>query len=331
VVVKLNSSYVYLFYSLKLSLSNYTGNPRRMSTEKKSHEAHSGWFEVQYSTREAQEKAITDWKYDQENKTINYWIHNRLLELANPFVIEKKSWLTVGDGYGFDANFFFEKGLEVTATDISDTFLPLSKEHGLIQEYSVENAEKLTFADNSFDYVFCKEAYHHFPRPYMAVYEMLRVAKEGIILVEPHDPISKMPLLLALRNIFDRFDTALLQKYWKNRYSFETVGNYVFKLSEREMDKLANGIGLPMVAFKGINNNYFVPGARFDKADDSSSVFRKIKRKLAFDNFLTRSSLMPAQVLCAVIFKKVPSEQVIEAMKKDGFQVHIFPPNPYSK
>jgi ubiquinone/menaquinone biosynthesis C-methylase UbiE len=302
-----------------------------MSTEKNSHEAHSGWYEVQYATREAQEKAIADWKYDQENNTINHWIHSRLLALANPFVNEKKSWLTVGDGYGFDANFFYKKGLDVTATDISDTFLPLSRQHGLFEKYAVENAENLSFADNSFDYIFVKEAYHHFPRPYMAVYEMLRVAKEAVILVEPHDPISKMPLLLAARNFFDRFNTALLQKYWKNRYSFEEVGNYVFKLSEREMDKLANGIGLPMVAFKGINNNYWKPNIAKEKADDSSSAFKKIKNKLALHDLLTQWSIIPSQVLCAVIFKKIPSEQVMEAMKKDGFQIHIFPPNPYSK
>lgn len=302
-----------------------------MSTEKLSHEAHSTWFQQQYETQEAKDKAITNWKFDQANNTINHWIHQRLLELANPLLIEKKSWLTVGDGYGFDANFFYKKGLDVTATDISNTFLPLSQAEGLFEKYSVENAEKMSFPDETFDYIFCKEAYHHFPRPYMAVYEMLRVAREGVVLVEPHDPISRMPLLLAVRNIFDRFDTKLLQKYWKNRYSFEDVGNYVFKLSEREIDKLANGIGMSVVAFKGINNNYYDPNAAREKADDSSRAFQKIKRKLHLHNLLTTLSLMPSQVLCAIIFKKRPSDQVIDAMKRDGYQVHFLPENPYAK
>lgn len=301
-----------------------------MSSEKRSHEAHSEWYELQFGTQEAKNKVIELWEYDNAHQTINHWIHKRMLDLTEPFVQEKKSWLTVGDGYGFDANHFFKKGLDSTASDIAGTFLPLSKERGFIEKYAVENVEHLTFADNSFDYVFCKEAYHHFPRPYLGVYEMLRVAREAVILVEPHDPISKMPFLLALRNIFDRFDTQALQKYWKNRYSFETVGNYVFKLSEREMDKLANGMGLPAVAFKGINNNYYHPSYGREKADDSSAAFRKIKRKLAFHNFLVKASLMPSQVLCAVIFKKLPSEQVMKAMQKEGFQVHIFPPNPYA-
>jgi len=302
-----------------------------MLNEKRSHEAHAGWYEKQYATKEAKDKAIELWEFDEANKTINHWIHHRMLELTKPFVSEKKSWLTVGDGYGFDANYFFRKGLDVTATDISGTFLPLSQSHGFFEKYSVENVEKLSFGDGSFDYIFCKEAYHHFPRPYLGVYEMLRVAREAVILIEPHDPISKMPLLLALRNIFDRFDTALLQKYWKNRYSFEEVGNYVFKLSEREMDKLANGIGLPMVAFKGINNNYYHPATAKEKADDSSPAFRKIKRKLAFHDLLTQLSLVPSQVLCAVIFKKIPSKETMEAMKREGFQIHIFPPNPYAR
>ncbi|WP_439555372.1 class I SAM-dependent methyltransferase [Dyadobacter sp.] len=302
-----------------------------MSNEKRSHEAHSEWYDVQYATKEAKDRAIELWEYDNQHKTINHWIHQRMLTLTDPFVTEPKSWLTVGDGYGFDANHFYKKGLDVTATDISEAFLPLSRSRGFIEKYAVENVEKLTFADGSFDYIFCKEAYHHFPRPYLGVYEMLRVAREAVILVEPHDPISKMPLLLALRNIFDRFDTNALQKYWKNRYSFEEVGNYVFKLSEREMDKLANGMGLPMVAFKGINNNYYHPSYSQEKADDSSPAFRKIKRKLAFHDFLTKATLMPSQVLCAVIFKQIPSAQVMEAMQTEGFQVHVFPPNPYAR
>ncbi|MCE7069672.1 class I SAM-dependent methyltransferase [Dyadobacter sp. CY327] len=302
-----------------------------MSTEKQSHEAHSGWYEVQYATQEAKDKAIENWEYDEQHKTINHWIHRRQLELTAPFTLEKKSWLTIGDGYGFDANYFFRQGLDTTATDISGTFLPLSQARGFFDHYSVENVEKLSFGDDTYDYIFCKEAYHHFPRPYLGVYEMLRVAREAVILVEPHDPISKMPFLLALRNIFDRFDTKLLQKYWKNRYSFEEVGNYVFKLSEREMDKLANGMGLPAVAFKGINNNYYHPSYAKDKADDSSPAFRKIKRKLALHDFLIKFSLMPSQVLCAVIFKKLPSQKVMDAMKREGFQIHIFPPNPYAR
>lgn len=303
-----------------------------MTSEIKSHQAHSGWFAKQYADDNIRKQAIENWLFQKANGTINYWIHHRLFTLANPLIHDKsKTWLTVGDGYGFDAQYFTENQLDTIASDISDTFLPISKQQGLINKYSVENVESLSFDDNSIDYVFCKEAFHHFPRPYLGVYEMLRVAREAVILIEPHDPISKMPFLLGLRNILDRFDTGLLQRFWKNRYSFEEVGNYVFKLSEREIDKLANGIGLPMIAFKGINNNYYHPSVVNEKADSSSEKFRKISRKLILDNLLTNLSLMPSQVLCAIIFKRKPTTEVIEQLNKEGFQVHYLPPNPYLK
>lgn len=301
-----------------------------MTIEKKSHQAHAGWFEKKYPGKISQEEAIKTW-LDQKNRgTINYWIHYRLLSLVQPLCADKsKSWLTVGDGYGFDAQYFADQDLDVIASDISNTFLPWSLKYGLINKTSIENVEALSFDDSSIDYVFCKEAFHHFPRPYIGVYEMLRVAREGVILIEPQDPISKMPFLLALRNILDRFDTGWLQKIWKNRYSFEEVGNYVFKLSEREMDKLANGVGLPMIAFKGINNNYYHPEIVNELANSSSAIFRKIQWKLKFHNLLTKLSIMPSQVLCVILFNKMPSKETLELLKKNGFQIHVLPPNPY--
>lgn len=301
-----------------------------MTIEKNSHEAHSGWFAKQYADDHIRKQAIENWQRQKANSTINYWIHHRLFALTKPLIHDKtKTWLTVGDGYGFDAQYFSEHQLDTTASDIADTFLPLAVQYGLINKYSIENVENLSFADNSIDYVFCKEAFHHFPRPYLGVYEMIRVAREAVILIEPQDPIMKMPFLLGLRNILDRLDTGILQRFWKNRYSFEEVGNYVFKLSEREIDKLANGIGLPMIAFKGINNNYYHPALVNEKADNSSAIFRKISRKLKIDNLLTRLSLMPAHVLCAIIFKRRPTAEVIERLTREGFQIHNLPPNPY--
>src|SRR5690606_1974711 len=107
-------------------------------------------------------------------------------------------------------------------------------------------------------------------------------------------PVSKMPLLLGLCNIADRLNPRYIQKVWKNRYSFEVVGNYVFKLSEREMDKLANGVGLPAVAFKSINNNFYHPAVIDERADPSSKIFRSLKSKMEFRNLLSKMSLIPS-------------------------------------
>jgi len=306
-----------------------------MNFENVSHQSHGGWFEKQYPEAEERNEIIEKWLSAKKRHTVAYWLHERLFQLAAPLIKANTSLLTVGDGYGFDAAYFQDQGCQVTATDIAGTFLPLLKARKLIGDCSVQNAEKMTFEDNSFDYVFCKEAYHHFPRPYMAVYEMVRVAKNRVILIEPHDPISRMPLMLGLRNIVDRINPGILQKYWKNRYSFEVVGNYVFKLSEREIEKLALGINLPAVAFKGINNNYYSLKIHKELSeqttDNSSSVYKKIKRKMFFHNILTGLGLMPSQVLCAVIFKIKPDDTIVQNLKKEGFIYYDFPSNPYLK
>jgi len=300
-----------------------------MQFEASSYNAHEGWFDKQYADDDKRHEAVQSWIRQKKNHTINYYIQNRLFELTKPLLHSQNSWLTVGDGYGFDANYFYENGQKVVASDISSTFLEISKQAGLFEDYSIENAEKLSFEDNTFDYALCKEAYHHFPRPYLAVYEMLRVVKKGIVLIEPHDPLSKMPFLLFLRNIFDNWNVNLLQKYWKNRYSFEEVGNYVFKLSERECEKIAMGMNLPAIAFKGINNNYYQ--ASIAQEPYNSKAFKKIQRKISWHNLLSKLTLMPYQVLSAIIFKQIPDDTTLQALKADGYKVYILPKNPYLK
>ena len=215
------------------------------------------------------------------------------------------------------------------ATDIGGSFLTLVKSQNLIDDYSVENVKKLPFIDNSFDYTFCKEVFHHFSRAYMGVYEMIRVAKKGVILVEPQDPLTKMPLMLAIKNILDRFNPTILQKYWKNRYSFEEVGNYVFKLSDRKMEKIAMGMNLPAIAFKGINNAYWKSGLNTEIANEKSAAFKQILLKRRKDDFLCRLGILPYQVLNTVIFKTLPDDETIQKLKNDGYLYYEFPKNPY--
>src|SRR6266540_2815096 len=93
-------------------------------------------------------------------------------------VYRNAKWLTVGDGrYGLDSvrlRRLFSISV-VLPTDIASFLL----EKGKANNYSAENAECLTFADNSFGVVFCKESYHHFPRPPVALYEIIRAAEEN--------------------------------------------------------------------------------------------------------------------------------------------------------
>lgn len=127
-----------------------------------------------------------------EKDTVDYWRHKRMRDSLLPLIsfYPNSSWLTIGDGrYGTDANYLLSKGVDAHASDIQEELLKIGNEKGFIKKFSKQNAEALNFSDNEFDFVYCKESYHHFPRPAIAVYEMLRVAKKVIVLQEPKDPI----------------------------------------------------------------------------------------------------------------------------------------------
>jgi len=252
--------------------------------------------------------------------------------IIDVFFKTKNSWLTVGDYNGLEANYILTRGQEkVVASDISDAILKEAKEEHLIPEYSKENVEHISFKDNSFDYVLCKEAYHHFPRAYLGLYEMIRVSKKGTILLsEPIDILSKVPLLLLLKNIADAINPQLINKIWKNRFSFESVGNYVFKVSEREIEKLAMGIGLRCIAFKG--HNIFKTHVKIEGMNDTphnKKLYKKLTKKLHFRNFFSQIGLIPYDCLCSIIFKEMPEEKTLEELEKKGFKIVRLPKNPY--
>jgi ubiquinone/menaquinone biosynthesis C-methylase UbiE len=267
-----------------------------------------------------------------EKSSVNYWRQCRMYNLLTPLLSKSSNdkWLTVGDGVGTDANWLFDMGVDAEASDISDVLLKMAHAEGFIKSYSKENAESLSYEENTFDYALCKEAYHHFPRPYIAVYEMLRVAKKGIVLIEPVDIGIQMPWIIFLKNVLDKISPTLIDKIWKNRYSFETVGNYVYKVSEREIEKIAMGINLPCIAFKGIND-YYSPNMDLSNPVINQKAFSKVKSKIAFRNFFCKLGIIPYQTQSCIIFKEYPDEATIDRLKKDNYKFIKLKANPYLK
>lgn len=261
--------------------------------------------------------------------TIHEWRHTRMYETLRPLLAQHEKWITIGDGIGTDAHWLRDQQVDVLATDIGDALLKLANERGFIGPYSRQNAEKIEFNDNTFDYSLCKEAWHHFPRPYLAIYEMLRVSRKGIILIEPQDPLMNSPMLLALKNLLYRIQPELLRRIWRNQYSFEEVGNYVYKISEREIEKVAMGMGLPAIAVLGLND-YVQNEPEMSMAPPPTGFFNKVKRQIAFRNLLSRIGLAPWRLLVCVIFKQTPDAATINQLRAAGFSYIELPPNPYA-
>ena len=243
--------------------------------------------------------------------------------------------MTIGDGrFGTDAHFLLEQGVkDVHATDIVDTMLKIGAERGFIREFSAQNAEKLSFDDEQFDFVYCKEAYHHFPRPFVAVYEMLRVCRTAVILCEPNDLALRTTLRSILWRRFEKAAKRLVGRPVQD-HNFETIGNYLYTLSEWEIRKLMLGIGLRYCAFRGVNDHYidgvqYVPligGSRSDRW-----IRFKIKAILFARAILCGLGLSKRSVLTAIIFKSKPADELWEALRRDGFRREVLPANPYAE
>jgi len=106
-----------------------------------------------------------------------------LLKLV-PFAEARgKKVLEIGIGNGADGAMFALNGAIYTGADLTTAALEATRRHfevlGLQGEFKQENAEKLSFADESFDWVYSHGVLHHTPNTAVALSEVWRVLKPG--------------------------------------------------------------------------------------------------------------------------------------------------------
>jgi len=263
--------------------------------------------------------------------TVNYWRHQRMYQNIDILLksYPNSSWLTVGDGsFGNDAHYLKEHGIKALSTDISDKLLKQAKEIGFIDDYKQENAENLTFHDEQFDFVFCKESYHHFPRPPIALYEMIRVAKIGVVLIEPNDQVINPTFFQKLVLLCNNSKLSKIFSLESEGNRFEEVGNYLYPLSERELEKVAIGLNSKYLVTKGMNDHY-IKGVESEKIGERGPLYFKIKNIIILKNLLCKIRLRQFGILTCIIFKKDVPQETVDLFITAGFKVKKLPPNPY--
>lgn len=250
--------------------------------------------------------------------TIDFWRHRRMMDVIfEVFSVETKHsrWLTLGDGrYGLDAIRMLRRGfVNVTATDLQDGLLRVARDAGLIDHISKENAEKLSFLDDSYDYALCKDAFHHFPRPYLALYEMLRVCTKAVVLVEPQDPYIDLPSLADTR-----------------RPGYEADGNFVYQTSRREIEKVALGMNLPAIAFKNFVDKY-IAGLEFESAHNDNPKFTEHVDMIHGIEHQCKMGKMKYNYMSSIVFLEMPSEKIRKELDRKGYDFIELIRNPYVK
>jgi len=142
--------------------------------------------------------------------------------------LDSASLMVAGCGCGIDAYYLkkYYQPSRICFTDISEYALEKARSCFHDCEFAVVDNEHLDFADNSFDYVFIAAALHHLKEPSRGVYELLRVARRGLVVIEPNDT--------WLTRFFERLGLA-------HQYEVEH-GNYVYRYSKRDVEKITKGL-----------------------------------------------------------------------------------------
>jgi len=226
----------------------------------------------------------------------------------------------VGDGrFGCDAAYLHAQGVDVLATNLTEAPLLYAKEHGHIPVYQIENAERLSMPDNAVDFVLCKEAYHHFPRPPIALYEMLRVSRVAVVMIEPLDNPRILDGIKRLFKTVIRGD---------KEQQFEDSGNFLYRLNLREMEKLMTAAGGEVMAFKGIND-FWHPRLSNYAADTMNFGSLATRVGIAVQNILSAIQLLGLGLGCVVIFKGNINPRARLGLRAGGFKIIDLPRNPY--
>lgn len=104
-----------------------------------------------------------------------------------------ESWervLVVCGGVGGEGTFLRRQGFRnVTVSEFDPDLLQIMGQRDPKLKATACDAQRLAFADNSFDLVLVQDGIHHLRNPALGVTEMLRVARRAVIVIEPHEGI----------------------------------------------------------------------------------------------------------------------------------------------
>lgn len=212
--------------------------------------------------------------------------------------IPGKSVVATCCGAGRELGLFSKRGVKVTATDLAVEHLRPLIADGVIAAAEQQNAERLSYPDESFDYGFVNAGLHHLMHPHAGLCELMRTSRQAAIFIESQDSI--------------------LHKFGKmlgRNADFEPAGNYVYRWSIREIEKIALSAHAHSFAVK----TYFLPVVmRMRGVTDQKKL--RWQRALALGN----KALAPlGNLLIAFIFKRPPTPEQVRYFAENGYRYQV--------
>lgn len=241
-----------------------------------------------------------------------------ILPVIKHFGKKKFKWVTIGDGnFASDAYYLQSQGINVLATSISDETISEAKFLGYINKFKVINAEDIDAKSGSFDFAFCKEAFHHFPRPFVALYEMLRISRKGVILIEPQETGSY--------RLFDWLKKCI-KLMLKKDFDYEPAGNYIYRINIREIEKAMLSMNYRVLAYKRFND-FYISSLADKRVPGIGKILTLIG--ISIQNLLCRLRFMNYGLAAVVLFKDNIGDDLEISLKKSGYTVKKLSVNPY--
>jgi SAM-dependent methyltransferase len=104
--------------------------------------------------------------------------------------------------------------------------------------WSLQDAEQLSFPNGSFDVGVVHQGLHHCRSPHRALTELYRVARHGIVVIEPHETLlTRLGVRLGLGQ---RYEVAAVRAHSLRHGGVQNTGipNFVYRWNRQEVHKV---------------------------------------------------------------------------------------------
>ena len=159
-------------------------------------------------------------------------------DLVSNFIPDKNTSILICGAGIFDKIVFEQSGFANVMISNLDTRMDGSKY--LPFQWAYEDAQALSFQNESFDYTVIHAAVHHSSSPHRVLTEMYRVAKKGVIVIESRDSlIMRLLERLGLTQVYEHAAVYYNDGKFGGVNNTE-IPNFVYRWTEREIEKTIN-------------------------------------------------------------------------------------------
>jgi len=163
------------------------------------------------------------------------FVQSTLKTLVEDQVLGLSDSMLVVCGSDAECHLFVDMGFsDVVISNLDERMLP---DQFAPLRWSFQDAQRLTYEDASFDFVFVSDGLHHCASPHRALLEMYRVARKGIIVFESRDS-----LLMRTANRLGLSPEYELEAVIDNDFRYGGVDNtqipnFIYRWTEQDFEK----------------------------------------------------------------------------------------------